>query len=88
MDGNEDDDVPAKTGDPEHQNFGSSASRPRYGFRKNSDRSRPSGDRERYDSDPHVLGDDFTQLELRDEEGTQPISLVSTTSLLLVLNDR
>lgn len=30
---------------------------------------RRSGDRERYDADPQVLGDDFSALELRDSEG-------------------
>lgn len=30
---------------------------------------RRSVDRERYDADPHVLGDDFSSLELRDNEG-------------------
>lgn len=32
--------------------------------------NRRSVDRERYDADPHVLGDDFSSLELRDNEGT------------------
>lgn len=32
-------------------------------------RPRRSGDRERYDADPQVLGDDFSALELRDSEG-------------------
>ena len=30
---------------------------------------RRSGDRERYDSDPRVLDDNFTELQLRDDEG-------------------
>ena len=29
---------------------------------------RRSGDRDRYDADPQVLGDDFAALELRDDE--------------------
>ena len=48
------------TGPPQHQ----------YGNRRSADIGRRSGDRERYDADPQVLGDDFTSLQLRDEEGT------------------
>ncbi|KAM5436510.1 ubiquitin-binding protein cue5 [Microsporum ferrugineum] len=33
---------------------------------------RRSVDRERYDADPHVLGDDFSSLELRDNEAPPP----------------
>lgn len=38
-----------------------------YG-RRSSDMAQRSADRERYDADPHVLGDDFSTLELRDTE--------------------
>ncbi|TKA61683.1 hypothetical protein B0A49_09423 [Cryomyces minteri] len=55
----------------QRQNFGPSQSQQMYGIRKSADLGRRSGDRERYDSDPHVLSDDFTALELRDEEGNQ-----------------
>lgn len=51
------------------QDFGSSQSEQVYGIRKSSERSRRSGDIDRYDSDPRVLDDDFAALELRDEEG-------------------
>ncbi|EFQ96735.1 hypothetical protein MGYG_08660 [Nannizzia gypsea CBS 118893] len=34
--------------------------------------NRRSVDRERYDADPHVLGDDFSSLELRDNEAPPP----------------
>lgn len=37
--------------------------------RRSGDLGRRSGDRERYDADPQVLGDDFSALELRDSEG-------------------
>lgn len=37
--------------------------------RRSGDMGRRSGDRERYDADPQVLGDDFSALELRDSEG-------------------
>lgn len=39
--------------------------------RRSGDMGRRSGDRERYDADPQVLGDDFSALELRDGEGKQ-----------------
>jgi CUE domain len=39
-----------------------------YG-RRSSEMARRSADRERYDADPQVLGDDFSTLELRDAEG-------------------
>lgn len=49
------------------QNFGPSQSDQLHGISKISE-GRRSGDRERYDADPHVLSDDFTQLELRDDD--------------------
>ncbi|KAL2354037.1 hypothetical protein BJ546DRAFT_92061 [Cryomyces antarcticus] len=54
----------------QRQSFGPSQSQQIYGIRKSADLGRRSGDRERYDSDPHVLSDDFAALELRDEEAT------------------
>jgi hypothetical protein len=41
--------------------------------RRSGDSTRRSGDRERYDADPQVLGDDFSALELRDSEGFTPL---------------
>lgn len=42
-----------------------------YGsVRRSGDLGRRSADRDRYDADPQVLSDDFTSLQLRDEEGT------------------
>ncbi|KAF1990805.1 hypothetical protein K402DRAFT_347858 [Aulographum hederae CBS 113979] len=55
---------------PRRQNFGPSQSNQMYGIRKSAE-SRRSAERDRYDSDPRVLDDDFTQLELRDEEAPQ-----------------
>jgi hypothetical protein len=52
----------------QRQNFGPSTHEQLYGIRKSSE-ARRSGDRERYDADNRVLGDDFEALELRDEEG-------------------
>lgn len=40
-----------------------------YGNRRSGELGRRSGERDRYDADPQVLGDDFASLELRDEEG-------------------
>ncbi|CAI7583106.1 unnamed protein product [Penicillium glandicola] len=40
--------------------------------RRSGDMGRRSGDRERYDADPQVLGDDFSALELRDGEAPPP----------------
>ena len=59
---------------PRRQNFGPSQSAQLRGIGRSADRSRRSGDVERYDSDPRVLDDDFTSLELRDEEGMSTFS--------------
>ena len=42
-----------------------------YGGRGSSEFGRRSADRERYDADPQVLGDDFAGLSMRDNEGNQ-----------------
>lgn len=52
------------------QNYGSSQSDQLYGIRKSAEQRR-SADRERYDSDNRVLGDNFEALELRDDETPQ-----------------
>lgn len=39
------------------------------GGRRSSELGRRSADRERYDADPQVLGDDFAGLQMRDNEG-------------------
>ena len=60
------------------QNFGSSQSEQLYGIRKQAEarqqtRTRTSTEANRYDADPHELGDDeFERLELRDDEGPPP----------------
>ena len=43
-----------------------------YVNRRSGELGRQSADRDRYDSDPHVLGDDFGGLDLRDNEGEWP----------------
>jgi hypothetical protein len=54
---------------PQRQDFGPSQSEQLRGIRRSAEQGRRSGDRERYDADPRVLSDDFTQLELHDNEG-------------------
>ncbi|KAL6715038.1 ubiquitin-binding protein cue5 [Lecanora helva] len=41
-----------------------------YGGRRSSDFARRSTDRERYDADPQILGDDFAGLQMKDNEET------------------
>ena len=59
-------------GQPVHpaQNHAGGPSRGQYGGRRSGDYGRRSADQERYDADPQVLGDDFTNLQLRDQEST------------------
>ena len=52
----------------QRQNLGSSQSDQLYGIRKSAEMRR-SAEHNRYDADNRVLGDDFAQLELRDNEG-------------------
>ncbi|OJJ49562.1 hypothetical protein ASPZODRAFT_163664 [Penicilliopsis zonata CBS 506.65] len=40
--------------------------------RRSGDTSRRAGDRNHYDADPQLLGDDFSALELRDDEAPPP----------------
>lgn len=57
---------------------------PAYGRpRRSGDMGRRSGDRERYDADPQVLGDDFSALELRDGEGKTPLNQFSCKPLIV-----
>ncbi|KAJ4395496.1 ubiquitin-binding protein cue5 [Didymella pomorum] len=58
------------------QNFGPSQSDQMYGIRKSAEQRRSadmrrSADHNRYDADNRVLGDDFAQLELRDNDPQQ-----------------
>jgi hypothetical protein len=54
---------------PRRQNYGPSHSEQLYGIRRSADVSRKSTDKDRYDLDNRMLDDDFTTLELRDDEG-------------------
>lgn len=70
LDGEEEDEPqPGQAGSSQYrpQNFGPSQSDQLYGIRRSAE-GRRSNDRERYDADPRVLGDDFAALELRDNE--------------------
>lgn len=62
LDGDDLDDIHGSQGYGGGQSYGTS--------RRSGDLGRRSGDRDRYDADPQVLGDDFAALELRDSEGT------------------
>jgi hypothetical protein len=70
--------VPQQSSSQQRQNFGPSQSDQLYGIRKSAEQRR-SADRERYDTDNRVLGDDFEALELRDEEGISHHSLKSAS---------
>lgn len=71
IDGEEVEEEPQSSQQYEQQH--SSYGRPR----RSSEMGRRSGDRERYDADPQVLGDDFSALELRDSEGKFQMRLIS-----------
>ncbi|KAL8927751.1 MAG: hypothetical protein Q9208_002166 [Pyrenodesmia sp. 3 TL-2023] len=67
IDGEEDEDFqgrppPAATG------YGGSGARQQSFGRRSGEQSRRSADHDRYDADPQVLGDDFTNLHLKDNE--------------------
>ncbi|OMP84486.1 CUE domain-containing protein 5 [Diplodia seriata] len=70
LDGEEEDEAQPGSSQPQRQNFGPSQSDQLYGIRRSAE-GRRSADRERYDADPRVLGDDFSTLELRDNEAAQ-----------------
>ncbi|KAI9804049.1 MAG: ubiquitin-binding protein cue5 [Piccolia ochrophora] len=70
IDGEEDSDPESGTASTA-QGYNSGPRQQSYGPRRSSEHIRRSTDRERdrYDADPKVLGDDFANLELRDDEG-------------------
>ncbi|KAF2202249.1 hypothetical protein GQ43DRAFT_316349 [Delitschia confertaspora ATCC 74209] len=75
IDGDDDDDDYATSSHLQQQrrDYGPSQSDQLYGIRKSSEQARRSADRERYDTDNRMLGDDFEALELHDNEApTQP----------------
>lgn len=62
-------------GDEEEEDFqgsplqGGYTPQQQHGGRKSNEFARRSTDRERYDADPQVLGDDFAGLRMTDNEG-------------------
>lgn len=73
IDGDEDEDEayqhrPTRPARPA-TNYDPRPSPQQYGNRRSREFERRSVDRDRYDADPHVLGDDFATLQLRDHEG-------------------
>jgi len=80
IDGDDEDEESGPSASYQRQDFGPSQSQQMYGIRRSAEMGRRSGDRERYDADPRVLGDDFSALELRDEDGkTVPYYSASLT---------
>ncbi len=65
----EDDDYESRTS-AASQRYNAGPPQQPYGARRSGELGRRSSDRERYDADPKVLGDDFAGLELRDEQST------------------
>lgn len=77
IDGEEDDDfqgrpIPAATG---YSAAGARQSNQSGFGRRSGDHPRRSADHDRYDADPQVLGDDFTNLQLRDDDGMHANSI-------------
>lgn len=68
----DDDDLVHPNQRSQGQGYTQAQAQPFYGPRRSAEMRRQSGDRDRYDADPRVLGDDFTALELRDDEGMAP----------------
>lgn len=76
IDGEDDDDLqgrPPQQAYPAHQQSAA---------RRSTEYKRRSADRERYDADPQVLGDDFAGLQMRDNEGTLSQRLTLSLSWL------
>ena len=70
IDGDDEDDIRSRPSAPA-QGY---TNQQQYGGRRSSEFGRRSTDRDRYDADPQVLGDDFASLQMRDNESSQPPS--------------
>ena len=68
IDGEDDEDYPPQPPRPA-QGYNAGPPQQSYGIRRSGELGRRSGDRDRYDADPQLIGDDFATLQLRDEEG-------------------
>ncbi|MCJ1475348.1 ubiquitin-binding protein cue5 [Lambiella insularis] len=77
IDGDDEEDYqrpPARTA----TGYNISSTQQQYGGKRSGDTTRRSAERERYDADPQVLGDDFAGLQMRDEtvprRSTRPLA--------------
>lgn len=78
IDGEDDEDEDDEMDHSRTQGFNTGLPPQQYGVvRRSGEFSRRSGDRDRYDADPRVLGDDFAGLELRDEEGNKTLPRIA-----------
>lgn len=68
--------APARPADGYNQGFGEAPSN----RARRSAEARRSADRERYDADPQLISDNFSSLELRDNEGADGISIFRSSS--------
>lgn len=75
IDGDDEDDLSGRSNSrPSYQSDSIQGQTPhQYPGGRGGEYARRSGDRERYDADPQVLGDDFAGLHLRDETGALSI---------------
>ncbi|EGE79673.1 CUE domain-containing protein [Blastomyces dermatitidis ATCC 18188] len=74
LEGEDDEDEYGNTPPRPAQGYAQGCGEPQTYRTRRSGEARRSGDRERYDADPQVLGDDFSALELRDTEAQPPRS--------------
>jgi len=72
---------------PSRQNYGPSQSDQLHGIRKSAEQRR-SADHNRYDADNRVLGDDFAQLEMRDNDGRLDHELSGSVTNMKQVQDR
>ena len=68
IDGEDDEDFQGPP-PPAASGYNAASTRPSPFGRRSGEYPRHSADHDRYDADPQVLGDDFTNLHLRDHEG-------------------
>lgn len=69
IDGEDEDDFGGRPR-PAASGYNTGSSRQQSFGRRSSDYPKRSADHDRYDADPQVLGNDFTDLQLKDHEGT------------------
>lgn len=74
IDGEDEDDFQGRP-PPAASRYNTGPSRQQSFGRRSGDYPRRSADHDRYDADPQVLGNDFTDLQLKDHEGTAATDL-------------